>query len=484
MPRILLKGLLICLILCLLIGVVVVRFNVYRLGTGIVGGTVLVYEVDLERTRQRNEGLSREGAGAEGRLPPTAGLSHEEMNQLATEIQRRIDPTEMKNVRARPLGDDRIEIVLPAAGTGKPSLSSEELDEAKRLISQMGVLEFRILANGYDDSEGILDAQLQIKEKMDESKARAERGLAPEGPDGTFKVEVGDSKARVRYAWVELGPEEREALKLTGTNEEPGALWGELSKNRDKAVMIDERHIGTENIRNCSMLLYSRTCISREQLTMEKMERDRLQREGKREEEITKLVDAKKYEYFVLTRISPKDSLLVGGGISLTATTVLDEKESPAIGFTFNKSGGEQFGELTRRNKPSGGVTRFLAIILDDRVLSVPTIQGEITNRGQISGKFDRKAADHMAHILGSGALSAELREKPVSEETIEPKLDADTIRRGTTISGAVLVLLLVIMISYICLTAGRGNRRSRKSGSSEVPGLVPGSAGAEANKT
>src|SRR5580698_4912486 len=111
MLRTYLKALLVFSMICLLAGVVLLRLNIYKLGTGIVGGTILVYEVDLERTRQRTAGMIQQDVGSGGKSSPSAGLSREEMNQLAMEIQRRIDPTDIKNVAVRPLGNDRIEIV-------------------------------------------------------------------------------------------------------------------------------------------------------------------------------------------------------------------------------------------------------------------------------------------------------------------------------------------------------------------------------------
>ena len=80
------------------------------------------------------------------------------MNKLAAQIKRRIDPTDIKNVTVRPSGDRRVEIILPtggATGSGRSNLSAEDIEEVKRLISQMGVLEFRILANGPDDQAGL-----------------------------------------------------------------------------------------------------------------------------------------------------------------------------------------------------------------------------------------------------------------------------------------------------------------------------------------
>src|SRR5262249_57122804 len=101
----------------------------------------------------------------------------------------------------RPLGGTRIEIILPTGGAasgGKANLSADEIEEVKRLISQMGVLEFRILANGRDDIEGIREArQLLDAKSPEELRVRAVKGLAPEGPEGEFDVVIGDSRAKV-----------------------------------------------------------------------------------------------------------------------------------------------------------------------------------------------------------------------------------------------------------------------------------------------
>src|SRR5262249_54876886 len=111
--------------------------------------------------------------------------------------------------------------------------------------------------------------------------------------------------------------------------------------------------------------------------------------------------------------------------------------------------GAQQFGKITRRNKPSGSMERHLAILLDERVVSAPALKGEITSQGQITGRFDRKSVDRLVQILRSGALSAELREKPVSENTIGPTLGRDTIVKGTTAVGLAFLAVLAFMVIY-----------------------------------
>ncbi|MBA4187730.1 MAG: hypothetical protein C0467_06895 [Planctomycetaceae bacterium] len=456
MQRNYLRGLLICLIPCLLAGLFAFRIDKYKLGIDLAGGTILVYEINLERTKQRKEALG-EGAPKDTKKSETVatGLSPEEMNQLAAQIKRRIDPTDIKNVTVRPLGDRRLEIILPTGGasSGRENLTAEEIEETKRLISQMGVLEFRILANGADDAEGIAAARAVVDSESPEVLASlAREGKAPPGPKEEFNVEINGTKAKVRYVWAEIGPEYRADLGLSNASESPGGLWAAAANARaaGKTFLIGPGHNVVNDNAIASEVLFSRVCTNRDQLAREDAERERLLREGKTEAEIAKVIDSKKYEYFVLTRVSPEDSVRVGGDITLTASTGTDAKTfTPCVEFNFNAAGAQVFGKITRRNKPSNNNTRLLTVLLDDRVVSAATIQSEITSHGQITGKFDRKTVDRQVYILRSGALSAELREKPVSENTIGPTLGRDTIRKGTLAVGLAFVAVLVFMLVY-----------------------------------
>ncbi|HEY1188702.1 MAG TPA: hypothetical protein VGE74_13695, partial [Gemmata sp.] len=147
------RGLLICLLPCLVAAVFAapvrleqtadggreLRFGLsrYRLGIDLAGGTILVYEINLERTKQRKEALGDGTASAAPQPGARAeGLTSEEMNNLAAQIKRRIDPTDIKNVTVRPLGNSRVEIILPTGGSatgGRANLSKEDIEDVKRL---------------------------------------------------------------------------------------------------------------------------------------------------------------------------------------------------------------------------------------------------------------------------------------------------------------------------------------------------------------
>ncbi|MBY0460981.1 MAG: protein translocase subunit SecD, partial [Gemmataceae bacterium] len=284
----------------------------------------------------------------------------------------------------------------------------------------------------------------------------------PLAPTGEYTVNIGETSAPVLYQWAEVGPEERVTLGLSNA-QEGGALWEALRRARetgDGFVPVSPGYTPGDTA-SCAMVIYSRKVESVDQIAKETESKRKLEAEnpGKPDAEIEALMNRKKVEYFLLTRVSPEripaderfDSLRVGGNITITASAGSDSSTSlePHVAFEFNSAGGQIFSKITRRNKPTGGTKRNLAILLDDKVVSAPNLQSEIGNRGQITGKFDRKSVDRLVQILKSGALSAELREKPVSENTIGPTLGADTIRRGTTAIGLAFVAVLAFMLVY-----------------------------------
>lgn len=70
------------------------------------------------------------------------------------------------------------------------------------------------------------------------------------------------------------------------------------------------------------------------------------------------------------------------------------------IAFTLRPEGAMRFGDWTGAN-----TGRYLAIILNGRVRSVPYIKGPISDRGQITGNFTREQAEDIALTLRSGNM-------------------------------------------------------------------------------
>lgn len=112
------------------------------------------------------------------------------------------------------------------------------------------------------------------------------------------------------------------------------------------------------------------------------------------------------------------------------------------ISFNLKPAGAEKMGEFTRKN-----IGKNMAIVLNEQVKSAPTIQGIISDSGQITGRFSRTSAEDLALTLKSGALPAKIEYQ--EERTVGPSLGADSIRSGVAASVGGLVLIVLFMLFY-----------------------------------
>jgi preprotein translocase subunit SecD len=120
----------------------------------------------------------------------------------------------------------------------------------------------------------------------------------------------------------------------------------------------------------------------------------------------------------------------------------LGQFNDPIVEFTLTHDGGRRFGELTGANQGKG-----LAIVLDGRVVSAPTIESRITDAGIIRGQFSQSEVEDLSTVLRSGALPAGL--VVLEERTVGPSLGHDSIQQGLRAGavGASLVLLFMLTV-------------------------------------
>ena len=123
----------------------------------------------------------------------------------------------------------------------------------------------------------------------------------------------------------------------------------------------------------------------------------------------------------------------------------LDQFNRPAVSFTLKQDAALRFGTFTESN-----IGRPMAIVLDNRVMSVATIQGRITDNGQITGISREEMIDTVI-TLKSGALPASM--DYLEERTVGPSLGEESIRAGLTASLAGLALVVLFMVFYYKLT-------------------------------
>ena len=120
--------------------------------------------------------------------------------------------------------------------------------------------------------------------------------------------------------------------------------------------------------------------------------------------------------------------------------SIQNQQNEPTVSFTLDRLGSQKFGRATTDN-----VGKRLAIVLDGKIISAPTINEPITSgKGVISGNFTFQEATDLALLLRSGALPTPL--DVVEERTVGPDLGEDSIKSGITslIVGFLLVILFM----------------------------------------
>ena len=94
------------------------------------------------------------------------------------------------------------------------------------------------------------------------------------------------------------------------------------------------------------------------------------------------------------------------------------------MNFTLTGEGGRRFAAFTGAH-----VGERLAVVLDNKVMEVATIQEQIHDEGRITGSFTEQQTQDLSLTLRSGALPAGI--KYLEERTVGPSLGADSIRAG-----------------------------------------------------
>jgi preprotein translocase subunit SecD len=121
-----------------------------------------------------------------------------------------------------------------------------------------------------------------------------------------------------------------------------------------------------------------------------------------------------------------------------------------SVAIRFDKEGGDQFAELTKR---LAGTGRTIGIFLDNVLISSPTVGPEHAQTGIqgggaiITGNFDAKSATELGVQLKGGSLPVPI--KIVEKRGVSASLGQDSISRSLYAGLAGLALVFVFMIVY-----------------------------------
>jgi len=129
-------------------------------------------------------------------------------------------------------------------------------------------------------------------------------------------------------------------------------------------------------------------------------------------------------------------------GTDLRDAQALHTERGWATSFVLSQTAAKRFASYTAAN-----IGRSAAIVLDHKILSVPVIEGKISDTGQIFGARTGDEAAELALNLRAGSLPAPITAH--AQRTVGPSLGADSIHQGLRAGAAGLGTVAAAMISY-----------------------------------
>ncbi len=135
-----------------------------------------------------------------------------------------------------------------------------------------------------------------------------------------------------------------------------------------------------------------------------------------------------------------KATLMTGEYLTDARVQINSQFNEPYVAIDFDKKGAKIFERITGEN-----VKKRMAIVLDNKVYSAPTIQEKIPGgSARITGSFSTQEAHDLAIVLRAGSLPAPV--EIIEERTVGPSLGRDSITKGlySMMVGSLLVILFM----------------------------------------
>jgi protein-export membrane protein SecD len=367
-----------------------------KLGLDLKGGMHVVLEVDQSKLKEdeRKDAVDR-----------------------ALEIIRnRVDQFGVTEPLILKQGTDRVVVELPGL---------QDVERAQALIGQTAQLEFKLLESE-ENSKAILNKIDEVLAQKKESPKKEE-----EKPGTSKETEEQKKTAKDLFAT-------EKSESTSDTTDTSSFLEGEEEEaDREKPFTSLLENFGG----------YSLGVPIEEKPKIELILNDPKVKEViPPDDEFawatrTEDIQGGKYQRIYLLRKAVEFS----GKYLVDAKPQYDQYRKPEVKFTLTKEGGRRFARLTGAN-----VGKPLAILLDGRIESAPTIQSKIRDQGVITmgGAASFEEAADLAIVLRAGALPAPV--KIIENRVIGPSLGQDSIRRGT-ISGIIgfCAVLLFMAVYY-----------------------------------
>ena len=145
--------------------------------------------------------------------------------------------------------------------------------------------------------------------------------------------------------------------------------------------------------------------------------------------------------------IVSKTSIVSGTDIRDAREGRQPDTNAPVVHFDLTAAAGRKFYEFTSAHSETSANPKHLAIVLDNKVISAPSIRTGISDSGEIEGGFTEQSARDLAMLLRSGALPASLHY--LEERTVGPSLGEASRRAGVKAAVFGMLAVMIFMLIY-----------------------------------
>jgi len=397
----------------------------------------------------------------EAKVPQGEEKITQDMMLGAIDILRdRLDPEGVKEIILQQMGEDRIVVQIPG---------EDDPERVKRMIGATASLKF-IDAGNDPIPEGTriryvdavtgqpLEGLQALEEEEEEPQVEAQVSTVmpdqvlfkPEDLLGFMMEPVWDEGATPREEIALVLQDSPAGVNLAvQTTQHQGEYLALLIDDTVRATHLITQPLTSHTIRFPELSQDPTYTIEWLDSNLQRMKVVRLEVEpetGTRVEEFSltgEIEGAGEEETEAPGRIDvTTDKIVLTGDDFADADVHFGQLGQPMIGFRFKPAGREIFGRYTRQH-----VQQYLAIALDDTIISCPIIKEPILGgNGVIEGSFSMQEAQELVVKLDSGRLPVPL--EVIENRTVGPTLGeksiADSKRAG--ILGAVLVLLFMAL--------------------------------------
>ena len=371
--------------------------NQIKLGLDLQGGMHLVLEVNDPEGTMTSEAVA------------------DAIDRAERILRTRIDEFGVEEPLVQKVGSDRIIVELPGIGLDDES-------RAKDLIQQSAFLEFKLVLPVTELQSALARIDRQIVAALGVEELRL-LGRDEEGPGQDIQNLIfGGQSADFAQA------------DSTGVEEEP--------EEEDQSVNLSPLTslLLSGDVEGAYLVATEDVEVAERFLALSEVQRALPRNVSVHWEADPIGLGQRTYRRLYVTE---EDSFVTGEMLE-DATAQRDPQfNQPQVSFEFNRAGGRRFSNFTTVH-----IGDYIAIVLDDEIVSAPVVQDRIGASGVINmGNADMVEAADLALVLRAGALPARL--EIMEERTVGPSLGQDSIDRGRIAGIIGMVLVLLIMTLY-----------------------------------